>query len=105
MDASIPAVATSWGPAIFFVPHQDDETLTMGADIAAHYQAGREIIVVQVTDGAKSGVRAEMCAQQGICLTIPRFVAARNAEQLGAAQRRARTARIEYGNLPASRLT
>lgn len=105
MDESVPAAATSWGPAIFFVPHQDDETLTMGADIAAHSRAGREIIVVQVTDGAESGVRAEMCAQQGICLTIPQFVAARNAEQVAAVQHLAPTARIEYANLPDSELT
>src|SRR5665647_3388117 len=105
MDESVPAVATSRGPAIFFVPHQDDETLTMGADIAAHYRADREIIIVQVTDGAESGVRAEMCAEQGICLTVPPFVAARNAEQVAAVQHLAPTARIEYANLPDSELT
>jgi LmbE family N-acetylglucosaminyl deacetylase len=98
-------VATSWGPAIYFVPHQDDETLTMGADIAAHYRAGREIIVVQVTDGAESGVRAEMCAQKGICLTVAEIVAARNSEQLAAMQHLAPTARIEYANLPDASLT
>jgi len=77
----------------------------MGADIAAHYRAGREIIVVQVTDGAESGVRAEMCAQKGICLTVAEIVAARNSEQLAAMQHLAPTARIEYANLPDASLT
>jgi hypothetical protein len=41
-------------PAIFFIPHQDDETLSMGVAITQHLDAGREVIAVLYTDGAGS---------------------------------------------------
>lgn len=41
-------------PAIFFLPHQDDETLSMGVAITQHLDAGREVIAVLYTDGAGS---------------------------------------------------
>lgn len=44
------------GPAIFFSPHQDDETLSMGASIVQHVRSGREVIVVLMCDGSGSGV-------------------------------------------------
>ena len=44
------------GPAIFLTPHQDDETLTMGAAIREHVLAGRDTWVLLLTDGASSGV-------------------------------------------------
>jgi LmbE family N-acetylglucosaminyl deacetylase len=45
-------------PAVFFTPHQDDETLSMGASIVQHVAAGRQVIVVLLTDGGASGVRS-----------------------------------------------
>jgi len=39
-------------PAIFYSPHQDDETLAMGASIAEHVRKGRPTYVVLLTDGA-----------------------------------------------------
>lgn len=44
------------GPAIYLVPHQDDDVLSYGADMKAHVQAGREVIAVLLTDGSESGV-------------------------------------------------
>lgn len=44
------------GPAIFLSPHQDDETLSMGASIVQHVRAGREVLVVLMCDGSGSGV-------------------------------------------------
>ena len=44
------------GPAIFLSPHQDDESLTMGAAIREHVLAGRTVFVVLLTDGSASGV-------------------------------------------------
>lgn len=43
-------------PAIFYTPHADDETLSMGLDIANHVEAGREVIIVLMTKGASKGM-------------------------------------------------
>jgi LmbE family N-acetylglucosaminyl deacetylase len=51
------ASATPPDPAVFFAPHQDDETLSMGASIVDHVQADREVIVVLLTDGGNTGVK------------------------------------------------
>jgi hypothetical protein len=45
------------GPAIFFIPHQDDETLQAAIDILNHLVAGREVIVVLYTSGKGSFVQ------------------------------------------------
>ncbi|MCH5584824.1 PIG-L family deacetylase [Shimazuella sp. AN120528] len=45
------------GPAIFFIPHQDDETLQAAVDILNHLGAGREVIVVLYTTGKGSFVQ------------------------------------------------
>ena len=44
-------------PAFFFTPHQDDETLSMGASIKEHVASGRKAIVVLLCDGGGSFVR------------------------------------------------
>ncbi|WP_028777311.1 PIG-L family deacetylase [Shimazuella kribbensis] len=41
-------------PAIFFIPHQDDETLSMGVAITQHLDAGRDVIIVLYTNGEGS---------------------------------------------------
>lgn len=92
---SLPAQAVL-GSAVFFVPHQDDETLTMGADIRAHYLAGRDIRIVDVTDGSASGVKNTMCQTRGYCLTTAEFIAARRAEQLAAIRQLAPTSHVYY---------
>lgn len=82
--------------AIFFTPHQDDETLSMGADISLQYRLGRQVIVVLVTNGNASGVRYLMCNKKKICLTKEQFTAARNAEMVAAVKRLAPNAMIRY---------
>lgn len=44
-------------PAVFFSPHQDDETLGMGGAIYEHVQAGRDVFIELMTDGSGSGAR------------------------------------------------
>lgn len=51
--------AADLGPAVFLSPHQDDESLTMGAAIREHVLAGRQVFVVLLTDGAGTGVCQE----------------------------------------------
>lgn len=67
-------------PAVFFVPHQDDEILSMGASIIAHLKAGRDVKVVMVTDGNTTAARAVLCTQRGICLTPEQIGEARDLE-------------------------
>jgi hypothetical protein len=43
-------------PAVFFVPHQDDETLSMSVQILRHVEAGREVHVVFLSDGQASRI-------------------------------------------------
>ena len=93
------------GAAVFFIPHQDDETLTMAADIRAHFVAGRQVVIVQVTDGSASGARSAMCANKAVCLTVHEFVIARNAEQFAAIQHLAPGAQIFYENCQDGALT
>lgn len=50
-----PANAVTGTAAIYFTPHQDDETLSMGPDIRASLEADRQVIVVLLTDGSESG--------------------------------------------------
>ena len=49
------ASAVSTNPAVFLVPHQDDEVLTFGAAVKQHLLAGRDVILVLLTDGSSSG--------------------------------------------------
>lgn len=44
-------------PAVYFSPHQDDETLSMSVDILRHIAAGRDTHVVLFTDGGNTGAR------------------------------------------------
>jgi LmbE family N-acetylglucosaminyl deacetylase len=90
---------------VFFIPHQDDETLTMAADIRAHFVEGRQVVIVLVTDGSASRVRNAMCASKGVCLTVREFVVARNAEQFAAIQHLAPGAQIFYENYQDGALT
>lgn len=74
----------TWLPsntAFFISPHQDDELLSMGADIEAHVKAGRTVAVILMTDGSGSSARSKMCADTVYyCLTVEQFIAARNRE-------------------------
>lgn len=59
---------------VFYVPHQDDDLLTMGVGIRNHIKGGHNVHVVMLTDGAASGVRTKMG------MTKEAFTKARNKE-------------------------
>lgn len=72
-------------PVVYFVPHQDDETISMGASVAAHVATGRPVYMVLITDGSGSGARKKLCDSKKVCLDKPQFSAARNREFVAAA--------------------
>lgn len=41
-------------PVVVWVPHADDETLSMGTSLAGHRAAGRDVVLVLVTEGASA---------------------------------------------------
>jgi hypothetical protein len=53
-DELPPARSASQPAALFFSPHQDDETLQMGVEIGRHVAAGHHVTVVGVGDGTAS---------------------------------------------------
>lgn len=59
---------------LFVAAHQDDETLTMGAAISNHIDAGHDVHVAVLADGGGSAVRAQLG------MTRAEFVAARDDE-------------------------
>lgn len=63
-----PSSARPEPPAIFFVPHQDDDVLMYGADLKNHVRAGRRTIAVLLTDGAASkACRVRFGEDHGAC--------------------------------------
>jgi LmbE family N-acetylglucosaminyl deacetylase len=54
LPAGTAAAATS--PAIFYSPHQDDESLAMAGSIREHKEAGRQVILVLLTRGENGGL-------------------------------------------------
>jgi hypothetical protein len=44
-------------PAIFYTPHQDDETLGMGASIAEAVRKGHPVYVILMTNGKNEGIK------------------------------------------------
>lgn len=79
-----PPHAPSVQTVIFYSPHADDETLSMGEPIARYGRAHWRVEVVVVTDGADSGARVginRVLRREGLpMLSIPAFVAARYRE-------------------------
>lgn len=61
---------------VFYIPHQDDEALTFGVSILNHVEAGYDVHIVLLTDGAGSGVRKRLN------MTPQAFTEARNNEFL-----------------------
>jgi hypothetical protein len=57
----VPAFAAP-APAVFYVPHPDDESIGMAQAIASHLGAGRDCYVVLMTDGEESGALASWTA-------------------------------------------
>jgi hypothetical protein len=52
----IPPDSSALPPAIFYTPHQDDETLGMGASISGQSRSGRPVFVVLLTNGANQNM-------------------------------------------------
>lgn len=59
---------------VFYIPHQDDETLTFGNAIMSHVQGGHNVHVVLLTDGSASVVKTQLG------MTDLEFTQARNRE-------------------------
>ncbi|MFA4923649.1 MAG: PIG-L family deacetylase [Ignavibacteriaceae bacterium] len=74
---------SSW-PAIFYSPHQDDETLGMGASIAEHVRAGRAVYVVLLSNGANSGMLTYIQQNYNPNATMQDVINARNNEFIAA---------------------
>lgn len=74
---------------VFFTPHQDDETLSMGPAVRHHLEAGHDVHVVLMTTGQNSAV------YPGTGLDVASFVAARDDEMYRATrQSGVRTANV-----------
>jgi hypothetical protein len=87
---------TSIPPVIFYSPHQDDETIGMGASIAEHVRIGRPVYVVLFTNGAGSSAinilnGKEKCGSHNTFhhfnLTLEDFIYARNNEFIAACKK------------------
>lgn len=80
LTASAPATASSSPPAVYVIPHQDDETLSMGADVRSHLYNGREVLFYLFTDGSTTAV-----CDRYIPMSASECTSARDAEFLVAA--------------------
>jgi LmbE family N-acetylglucosaminyl deacetylase len=83
-------------PAVFFSPHQDDESLGMSGSVAAEVAAGRQVFLELMTGGQESAVRTTLAnggreswhpGTHTYSLTIAQFSLARTKEFLDAAAR------------------
>ena len=54
--ATLLPAGTAQAPAIFYSPHQDDESLAMAGSIREHGEAGRAVILVLLTRGENGGL-------------------------------------------------
>ena len=87
--ATIPTELPSGTPteeAIYLVPHQDDELISMVGGISRDINAGRRVHVYLVNAGYWTGVKAILC-DAGRCLSNEQLTASRNAELLSALER------------------
>lgn len=94
--SSLPASANSGANmSFFFVPHQDDDVISMGLAIAQATRAHRQVYVVEVTDGAQTQALAKINYRINLIdqrqpkkrlvpLTHATLAAARNREQRAA---------------------
>ncbi|MFL5493459.1 MAG: PIG-L deacetylase family protein [Gemmatimonadales bacterium] len=83
-------------PAVFFSPHQDDESLGMSGSIAVDVAAGRQVFLELMTGGQESAARATLAngrrdswhpGAHTYPLTVAQFSLARTKEFLDAAAR------------------
>jgi hypothetical protein len=71
-------------PAIFYTPHQDDETIGMGASIAEHTRLGRPVYIVLLTNGANMGMLGYLREKYNENATMEDLTRARNNELVAA---------------------
>lgn len=81
LTAAAPATADDRPPAVWIVPHQDDETLSMSPDIRVHLNADRNVHVYLMTDGSTTRVCAKM-----IVMSAADCTRARDAEFVNASR-------------------
>lgn len=81
--------------ALYFVPHQDDELLTMGIDICNSIAKGWNVHVILCTDGSRSRIRHRLNDKKSCsnhagthchALGIPEFIHARDLEFIASCQ-------------------
>jgi hypothetical protein len=92
-ESQVPLKNKHKSPALFYTPHQDDETLGMGASIAEAVRKGHPVFVVLMTNGKNEGIKNLLNGNQ-VCeyhhekhsfnLTDNEVIAARNAEFIAA---------------------
>lgn len=88
--ASVPAEVPLGSPtdeAFYFVPHQDDELISMVGGIARDINAGRRVHVYLMFAGYWTSVKDVLCTQLKRCLTNQQITASRNAELLTSLER------------------
>jgi LmbE family N-acetylglucosaminyl deacetylase len=71
-------------PAIFYSPHQDDETIGMGASIAEHVRSGRPVYLVLLTNGANLAMLGFLREKYNQNATMEDLTRARNNEMIAA---------------------
>ena len=60
--------------ALFFIPHQDDETLTFSPAIQRYIKDGYDVHVILATDGISSSIRENLLNVRVVCnIHISRF--------------------------------
>ncbi len=70
--------------AVFFSPHPDDETLSMGAGVRQAVALHQQVWLVLATDGGSSHARQRLCQMRRVCLTEAQISASRRAEFISA---------------------
>ncbi len=68
--------------AVYFVPHQDDELISMAGGIVRDVAAGRRVHVFIMSAGDQTGVKQVLCQVEGRCLTDNQVISSRDAEVL-----------------------
>ncbi|MHA6523652.1 cell wall-binding repeat-containing protein [Tessaracoccus sp. G1721] len=73
--------------AFYFVPHQDDELISMAGGIARDINAGYRVHVFLIFAGYWTSVKDYLCEDLNRCLTNSQITASRNAELLTSLER------------------
>lgn len=74
------STATERGPAVWLIPHQDDEVLTHGSAIKIHVEAGRQVRLVLFGQGETSVRTGQMPELLGYTPSLEEMSAVRDRE-------------------------